>query len=70
VPQAVIEIRLSLVDKGNYRHFMAKEIYDQPEVVGRTFAHYVDLAAGSEATSISTGRRASFSNQYLATRPA
>ncbi len=28
---------------------MAKEIYDQPEVVGRTFAHYVDLAAGRVA---------------------
>ncbi len=35
-----------LVDKGNYRHFMLKEIYEQPEVVGRTLAHYVDMAAG------------------------
>ncbi|WP_237477929.1 glutamine--fructose-6-phosphate transaminase (isomerizing) [Lichenibacterium dinghuense] len=35
-----------LVDKGNYRHFMAKEIHEQPEVVGRTFAHYTDLSAG------------------------
>jgi glucosamine--fructose-6-phosphate aminotransferase (isomerizing) len=35
-----------LVDKGNHRHFMAKEIYEQPEVVGRTLAHYVDMAAG------------------------
>ncbi|HEX8167274.1 MAG TPA: glutamine--fructose-6-phosphate transaminase (isomerizing) [Beijerinckiaceae bacterium] len=31
-------------EKGNHRHFMAKEIYEQPEVVGRTLAHYVDLA--------------------------
>ena len=23
-----------LVEKGNYRHFMAKEIHEQPEVVG------------------------------------
>lgn len=34
-----------LVDKGNYRHFMAKEIHEQPEVVGHTLAHYVDFAA-------------------------
>src|SRR5713101_3178289 len=26
----------SLVDKANYRHFMAKEIHEQPEVVGHT----------------------------------
>ncbi|MEG6507765.1 glutamine--fructose-6-phosphate transaminase (isomerizing) [Methyloligella sp. 2.7D] len=32
-----------IVDKGNYRHFMAKEIHEQPEVVGHTFAHYLDL---------------------------
>ena len=36
-----------LVDKGNYRHFMAKEIAEQPEVVGRTLAHYLDLAQGT-----------------------
>jgi glucosamine--fructose-6-phosphate aminotransferase (isomerizing) len=35
-----------LVDRGNHRHFMAKEIHEQPEVVGRTLAHYIDLAAG------------------------
>lgn len=33
-----------VVDKGNYRHFMAKEIHEQPEVVGHTLAHYLDLA--------------------------
>ncbi|WP_442754419.1 glutamine--fructose-6-phosphate transaminase (isomerizing) [Methylocystis sp. JAN1] len=35
-----------MVDKGNYRHYMAKEIHEQPEVVGRTLAHYLDLAEG------------------------
>jgi glutamine---fructose-6-phosphate transaminase (isomerizing) len=35
-----------VADKGNYRHFMAKEIHEQPEVVGRTLAHYLDLSAG------------------------
>ncbi|MDA9465356.1 glutamine--fructose-6-phosphate transaminase (isomerizing) [Bradyrhizobium sp. CCBAU 53415] len=34
----------SLVDKANYRHFMAKEIHEQPEVVGHTLARYVDMA--------------------------
>jgi len=32
-----------LVDKANYRHFMAKEIHEQPEVVGHTLAHYLDM---------------------------
>jgi glucosamine--fructose-6-phosphate aminotransferase (isomerizing) len=33
-----------LVDKGNHRHFMVKEIHEQPEVIGHTLAAYVDLA--------------------------
>ena len=37
-------LRRSLVDKANYRHFMAKEIHEQPEVVGHTLARYVDMA--------------------------
>ena len=35
-----------LVDKGNYRHFMAKEIHEQPEVISHTLANYLDMAAG------------------------
>ena len=31
-----------LVDKGNHRHFMAKEIHEQPEVISHTLAHYLD----------------------------
>jgi len=34
-----------LIDKGNHRHFMAKEIHEQPEVVGHTLANYLDMAA-------------------------
>src|SRR5690606_10719517 len=30
-----------LVDKGNYRHFMAKEIHEQPEVISHTLANYL-----------------------------
>jgi glucosamine--fructose-6-phosphate aminotransferase (isomerizing) len=35
-----------LVDKGNHRHFMAKEIHEQPEVISHTLANYIDMAAG------------------------
>ncbi len=35
-----------LLDKGNHRHFMAKEIHEQPEVVGHTLAHYINFAKG------------------------
>src|SRR6202011_1570344 len=34
----------SLVDKANFRHFMAKEIHEHPEVVGHALARYVDMA--------------------------
>ncbi len=36
-----------LVDKGNYRHFMEKEIYEQPEVISHTLAHYLDFTSGT-----------------------
>jgi glucosamine--fructose-6-phosphate aminotransferase (isomerizing) len=47
VERAVLKSNASafLVDKGNHRHFMAKEIHEQPEVVGHTLAHYIDFAA-------------------------
>jgi len=34
----------ALVDKAGHAHFMAKEIHEQPEVVGHTLAHYLDPA--------------------------
>jgi glucosamine--fructose-6-phosphate aminotransferase (isomerizing) len=45
-PRLRVQTGSFLADRGNYRHFMAKEIHEQPEVVGRTIGHYVDLAAG------------------------
>lgn len=33
------------IEKGNYRHFMEKEIHEQPEVIGHTVSRYLDLAA-------------------------
>jgi glutamine---fructose-6-phosphate transaminase (isomerizing) len=38
-----------MVDRGNYRHFMAKEIHEQPEVVGHTLAHYLNFSTGRTA---------------------
>jgi len=37
------------VDKASYRHFMVKEIHEQPQVIGRTLGHYLDFAKGSAA---------------------
>ena len=45
-PRQTIATQAYRIDKGEYRHFMAKEIHEQPEVVGRTLAHYVDMANG------------------------
>ncbi len=45
-PRQKIATQAYRIDKGEYRHFMAKEIHEQPEVVGRTLAHYVDMAQG------------------------
>ncbi|MBU2326787.1 MAG: glutamine--fructose-6-phosphate transaminase (isomerizing), partial [Alphaproteobacteria bacterium] len=33
-----------MIDKGNHRHFMEKEIYEQPEVISHALSYYVDLA--------------------------
>jgi glucosamine--fructose-6-phosphate aminotransferase (isomerizing) len=36
-----------MVDKGNHRHFMEKEIHEQPEVISHTLAHYLDFTSGT-----------------------
>jgi glucosamine--fructose-6-phosphate aminotransferase (isomerizing) len=36
-----------LVDKGNFHHFMQKEIHEQPEVISHTLAHYLDFTTGA-----------------------
>ncbi|MEL7486063.1 MAG: glutamine--fructose-6-phosphate transaminase (isomerizing) [Pseudomonadota bacterium] len=35
----------TLVDKDGHRHFMAKEIHEQPEVVAHTLSRYIDPAS-------------------------
>lgn len=34
-----------MVDKGNHRHFMEKEIYEQPEIISHALSHYIDFAS-------------------------
>ena len=41
-PVTLIDAASALVDKGNHRHFMAKEIFEQPEVIGHTLADYIN----------------------------
>lgn len=44
-PVSRSSVTAALMDKGNYRHFMAKEIHEQPEVIGHTLSRYMDLSA-------------------------
>ena len=41
-PIKITDVSAALVDKGNHRHFMAKEIFEQPEVIGHTLSEYLD----------------------------
>ncbi|MEQ9144866.1 MAG: glutamine--fructose-6-phosphate transaminase (isomerizing) [Parvibaculaceae bacterium] len=41
-PIQISDASTQLVDKGNHRHFMAKEIHEQPEVIGHTLGEYID----------------------------
>ncbi|ORE95947.1 glutamine--fructose-6-phosphate transaminase (isomerizing) [Acuticoccus yangtzensis] len=50
-PAQPVPMQVSLAEKGNYRHFMAKEIHEQPEVIARTLSHYIDVGAGTVRSS-------------------
>ncbi len=41
-PVRVIQIDTARVDKGGYKHFMAKEIAEQPTVLQGALSHYID----------------------------
>lgn len=38
-------IENTMISKGNYRHFMEKEIYEQPEATSHSLANYVDFSS-------------------------
>jgi glucosamine--fructose-6-phosphate aminotransferase (isomerizing) len=44
-PAVTVPASAALVEKGNFRHFMEKEIHDQPEACQHTIAAYVDPVA-------------------------
>ena len=46
-PIHIVPTGHALVEKGNYRHFMEKEIHDQPDAVQHTLSAYVDPITGS-----------------------
>lgn len=42
-PKQISSAAAYLVDKGNHRHFMEKEIHEQPEAISHALSHYVDF---------------------------
>ncbi len=52
-PETISSASDNMVDKDGHRHFMAKEIHEQPEVIAHTLSRYIDAAAG--AITLPTG---------------
>jgi glucosamine--fructose-6-phosphate aminotransferase (isomerizing) len=48
-PIKLVASSAAIMEKGNYRHFMEKEIHDQPEGCQRTIAAYVDALSATTA---------------------
>ncbi|NKB16517.1 MAG: SIS domain-containing protein [Sphingomonadales bacterium] len=48
-PETTSSAADQMVDKDGHRHFMAKEIHQQPEVVGHTLSRYIDPATETVA---------------------
>ncbi|WP_374763546.1 glutamine--fructose-6-phosphate transaminase (isomerizing) [Yunchengibacter salinarum] len=46
-PVTLSHVSGALVDKGNHRHFMQKEIYEQPTAVAQTLGRYLDHNKGA-----------------------
>ena len=53
VERAVVQVSASsaMVEKGEYRHFMEKEIHEQPDSVQHTLSEYLDLVTGAAKTN-------------------
>ncbi len=53
VDRAVVQVSASsaMVEKGEYRHFMEKEIHEQPDSVQHTLSEYLDLVTGTAKTN-------------------
>ena len=48
-PRKTVVLSAALLEKGNYRHFMEKEIHEQPDAVQHTLSAYVDPITGRAA---------------------
>jgi glucosamine--fructose-6-phosphate aminotransferase (isomerizing) len=46
-PETISAASDVLADKDGHRHFMAKEIHEQPEVIAHTLSRYIDGATGA-----------------------
>ncbi len=51
-PVVTVSASAALVEKGSYRHFMEKEVHEQPESCQRTFSAYLDPVAQSVRSGI------------------
>ncbi|MGA0600038.1 glutamine--fructose-6-phosphate transaminase (isomerizing) [Caulobacter sp. KR2-114] len=52
-PERMVSPAAALVEKGNYRHFMEKEIHDQPEACQHTLSAYIDpVTAAAKAPGV------------------
>ncbi|WP_417623543.1 glutamine--fructose-6-phosphate transaminase (isomerizing) [Paremcibacter congregatus] len=45
-PMNIVSAASGMIDKGNHRHFMMKEIHEQPAVVGQTLGTMIDPIQG------------------------
>jgi len=50
-PVVTVSASSALVEKGEYRHFMEKEIHEQPDSVQHTLSHYLDFVNAKANTS-------------------
>ena len=54
-PAVTVSASAALVEKGSFRHFMEKEIHEQPESCQRTLSAYLDPVAGAVRADIKSG---------------
>jgi glucosamine--fructose-6-phosphate aminotransferase (isomerizing) len=54
-PITTVSASAALVEKGSYRHFMEKEVHEQPESCQRTFSAYLDPVAQAVRADIKAG---------------
>ncbi|ESQ81918.1 glucosamine--fructose-6-phosphate aminotransferase [Asticcacaulis sp. AC466] len=54
-PITLVSASAAIVEKGSYRHFMEKEVHEQPESCQRTLSAYLDPVAGGVREDIKAG---------------